>query len=63
MGESHKFQHYVPQFYLKNFSSNNKSVGIYNFNVNKYISNASIKDNFGKNYFYGDDKRIEMALS
>lgn len=44
-------QHYVPQFYLKIFSLNDKSVGMYRFAVNKVITHASIKDNFNISFF------------
>ena len=45
-------QHYVPKFYLRNFSEDKKSIGIYFFEKNKIINHASIKDNLWKEYFY-----------
>jgi hypothetical protein len=51
--------HYVPQFYLRNFSSDKKSIGIYNLNNNKYVKEASIKKQACKDYLYGDDGKIE----
>lgn len=61
--EDKKYQHYVPQFYLKNFSDNGKSVGMYIFETKKHIKNSAIRENFGKNYFYGKDKKIEEGLA
>ena len=55
-------QHYVPKFYLRNFSEDKKSIGIYFFEKNKIINHASIKDNLWKEYFYGEDAVIENKL-
>ena len=43
------YNHYVPQFYLKNFSGNN-SIGVYNFERNKFIDEAAIRKVGGKDY-------------
>ncbi|GIP08223.1 hypothetical protein J1TS5_03930 [Paenibacillus macerans] len=51
--------HYVPQFYLKNFSSNRKSIGLYNIKNNLYIKDASIKKQACKDYLYGKDDELE----
>ena len=56
-------QHYVPKFYLRNFSENNKSVGIYLFKKNKIIEHGSINDNLWAEYFYGEDAVIENKLA
>ena len=56
-------QHYVPKFYLRNFSENNKSVGIYLFKENKMIKHASINDNLWKEYYYGEDAVVENKLA
>lgn len=51
-GEKHKSHHYVPQCYLRNFTSNNKSLWVYNkskIDKNIYqqaISNICCKDDF-----------------
>lgn len=55
-------QHYVPKFYLRNFSEDKKSIGIYFFEKNKIINHVSIKDNLWKEYFYGEDAVIENKL-
>lgn len=59
-----KKQHYVPRFYLKNFSNNSdeKSIGIYNVEKNLFIPRGSLKDQAYRNYFYGKNKRIENQL-
>lgn len=61
MGEKNR-QHYVPKFYLRNFSDNEKSINSYNLVNSKYIENASIKNMCQRNNFYGEDKRVEEFL-
>lgn len=56
-------QHYVPQFYLKYFSLNEKSVGMFRFAEDKIIKHASIKDNFNISFFYGEDGKMEDAFA
>lgn len=56
-------QHYVPRFYLRNFSENKKSVGIYHFKYNKLITRASIDNSICKEYFYGKDAMVENKLA
>lgn len=51
--------HYVPQFYLRNFSINRKSVGMIRVEESKYIKEASIKKQVCKDYLYGDNDTIE----
>ena len=60
-----KKQHFVPRFYLKNFSlkSSGKMLGIFNITNSKFISAGNLKDQAYKNYFYGHDPSIEDALS
>jgi Protein of unknown function (DUF4238) len=62
---SKKKQHFVPRFYLKNFSLNSteKMLGIFNLTHSKFISNGKLKDQAQKDYFYGRDLIIENALS
>jgi len=60
-----KKQHYVPQFYLRNFSCNDgdkKKINIYNVNNNRFIENVPIKTQAQENYFYGEDERLEDVL-
>lgn len=56
-------QHYVPQFYLRNFSDNGKNIGMYRFNGEKFIQNASIKSVAYRKYLYGEDGQLENILS
>lgn len=56
-------QHYVPKFYLRKFSENNKSVGMYLFKTNKIIEYASINDSLWEEYFYGEDAIVENKLA
>lgn len=58
-------QHFVPKFYLKYFSvdRNNKSINIFNKEIEKYIENASIASQAFKNYYYGKDGILEKSLA
>lgn len=59
-----KKQHYVSQFYLKNFSDENqKSIGLYRFEGQNFVVNASIKDIAYRNNFYDNDNSIENTLT
>lgn len=51
--------HYVPQFYLKNFSVNKKSIGLYNLKNRLHIENASIKKQACKDHLYGKEDTLE----
>jgi len=52
-------QHYVPQFYLKKFSDNDKCVPGYELNSKKYIPDISINKTAKESYYYGIDGTIE----
>lgn len=56
-----KNQHYIPQFYLKNFSVNNNrnQIGLYNLHNKIYRLDATIKNQASAKYFYGKDLDIE----
>jgi hypothetical protein len=60
-----KNQHYIPKFYLRNFSyqNNDKQIGLYNLNTEFFYSTASLKHQGSRNFFYGIDGKIEDALS
>jgi hypothetical protein len=60
-----KNQHYLPKFYLRNFSykDNKKEVGIYNIRKKFYYQTAPLKTQGSKTFFYGEDGQIENALS
>ncbi len=59
---SNKKHHYVPQFYLRNFSNDSKSICLYNLNSRKFIEKAPIKTQCYKDYYYGEDGQAEHAL-
>lgn len=60
-----KNQHYIPKFYLKNFSfeDDKKQIGIYNIKSDFYFQKAKLKTQGSKNFFYGHDGKIEDSLS
>ena len=59
-----KNQHYVPQFYLRNFSSNERSIVLYRIKSKRPpVRNAAIKNICSEDYFYDRDNSIEAALS
>lgn len=57
-------QHYVPQFYLRNFSIDTKknSIGTYLITSNTFINSTKIKNQASKKYYYGEDGLIEDEL-
>lgn len=56
-----KNQHYVPQFLLKRFSADNRSISKFWIQDNKIIPNCSIRNECSKDNFYTDVK-IEEKL-
>lgn len=58
-----KNQHYVPQFYQRNFSNDGKTIGAYVIEKDKYIKAAPIKSQSSEDYFYSENMRVEKALS
>ncbi|WP_294214706.1 DUF4238 domain-containing protein [uncultured Chryseobacterium sp.] len=60
-----KNQHYIPKFYLRNFSyhANQKQIGLYNLSNQKFIQDAKLKTQGSRNFFYGKDGVIEDELS
>lgn len=57
-----KNQHYVPKFYLKNFSADKKNLNIYVIKDKKFTQ-GSIEDQCSKDYFYSKDTSLETFLS
>lgn len=54
-----KYQHFVPQFYLKNFSENGRSIGGYLLKERRFVPHMTIKDICGRDYLYGEDLKLE----
>jgi len=61
-GEHYKNQHYVPQFYFRNFSEDGKTIGLYLIGKNKHMK-IPFKGQCSKKNFYGSNKEIEKSLS
>lgn len=60
-----KNQHYIPKFYLRNFSyqGNNKQIGVFNLDNQKFCQQGKLKTQGSKNFFYGADGIVENKLS
>ena len=56
--ESKTYNHYVPQFYFRNFSGNN-SIGVYNFDRKRFVDEDSISSVAGQDFLYGKDNDLE----
>ena len=57
-----KNNHYVPQFHLRQWSSNKKTIMAYNISKDIYIKEASIKNQASKNYLYGHNNNFEDIM-
>ncbi|MCB9234842.1 MAG: DUF4238 domain-containing protein [Bacteroidia bacterium] len=59
-----KNQHYIPKFFLRNFSylGNRKELGIFDLNNSFYFQRAKLKTQGSKNFYYGMDGKIEAWL-
>ena len=64
MAESKK-QHYVPQFYLRNFSKDGKTIGCAYLEAEKptVIEAAPIRSQAAEDYFYTNKTQLETAFS
>ncbi len=58
-----KYNHYVPKFYLANFSGSNKCIDKCILSSQKIIRYASTKTTGGKDYLYGEDGSIEDSFT
>lgn len=59
-----KNQHYIPQFYLRNFSDiNQKAIGAFRFEEQRFIQNASIKEVAFRHHLYDKDDSVENFLA
>ena len=60
---NNKKHHYVPRFYLKRFSSDGRSICLWNIKNKMKVVSANLKNQCYKDYFYGKELKIEEALS
>jgi hypothetical protein len=58
-----KKHHFVPKFYLRNFSRDEKSIGIYNISSGRTITRGNLGNQCYRDYFYGKNLEIEHALA
>ena len=65
MTTNKKNQHYIPKFYLRNFSykNNEKQIGIYNIENKVFHKTAALKHQGSKDFFYGHDGILEDDLA
>lgn len=61
---SNKNQHFVPRCYLKEFThaSENKAINVYNIDRGLCIPLAPVKNQCSRDYFYGKDEQLEIAI-
>jgi len=57
-----KKHHFVPKFYLRNFSEDEKSIGIYNISSARTITRGNLGNQCYRDYFYGKTPEVEHAL-
>ena len=60
---SERYNHYVPQFLLKKFSHDKKTIGMFIKSGQNYIKNAKIKKLAGEYDLYGKSGVLEKAFS
>lgn len=60
---NNKKHHYVPRFYLKRFSPDERSISLWNIKNNTIVPSAKLKHQCYKDYFYGKELKVENALS
>lgn len=61
---TNKNQHFVPRCYLRPFTgeSAGKVINLFNIDRKQFISNASVKYQCSRAYFYGNDPLLEDAI-
>jgi hypothetical protein len=60
---SNKNHHFVPQFYLRTFSPDGRSIGLCRIDTGDVIQTASIRGQCQRAHFYGRDGTAEDAFS
>lgn len=61
----HKNQHFVPRILLRPFTKNaeGKTINLYNIRADRLISDAPVKSQCARHYWYGEDGQFEALLS
>ncbi|WLI46901.1 DUF4238 domain-containing protein [Pseudomonas beijingensis] len=61
---SNKNQHFVPRCYLKPFTIKGEgaAINVYNLDRQRLITNAPVKNQCSRDYFYGQDDKLEKAI-
>lgn len=61
---ANKNQHFVPRCHLRPFTvgSQDAAISLFNLNRHTFISNAPVKNQCSKDYFYGKDDNLEKAI-
>ena len=60
---ANKKHHYVPRFYLRHFTTNGRSLSLYNLGRDLVIASANLKNQCYRDYMYGTDGKQEANLS
>lgn len=58
-----KKHHYVPRFYLRNFSHDGKAINLFNMERQKVVLRAPYKNQCYRDYYYGRDQKLEGILA
>lgn len=58
-----KVQHFVPQSYLRGFSSDNCTIGYYDFSTDFFKAQKGIKNLAQRSYFYTKELTLEKDLA
>lgn len=58
-----KKHHYVPRFYLRNFSQDGKAINLFNLERQKVVLGAPFKSQCYRDYYYGRDQKLEGILA
>ncbi len=57
-----QYNHFIPRFYMANFSGNKKCIDKCLLETGRIIRNAKTKTTGGKNFMYGKDGKLENAF-
>lgn len=62
---TNKNQHFVPRCHLRPFTLNegDAAINVFNLDRNQFFPNAPVKNQCSRDYFYGQDKQLEAAIS